>query len=115
MNVGGYLMFKTSDLYELISWLILSLVWFGKGITQTTVPVISAQNKGIFTDAEESKETTIEPISAMTKEYRPIRTEVWLYGEAMSLSRNKINKSNERRRKEDRRETASEDNKKVGE
>lgn len=108
-------MFKTNDLYELISWLILSFVWFGKGITRTTVPAVSAQNKGIFIDADESKETTIEPMSAMTKEYGPIRTEVWLYGEAMSLSRNKINKSNERRRKEDRRENSVEDNKKVGE
>ena len=108
-------MFKTNDLYELISWLILSFVWFGRGITQTTVPVISAQNKGVSTDANESKETVIEPIAPMTIEYRPIRTEVWLYGEAMSLSRNKPNKSNERRRREDRRESSVEDNKKVGE
>ena len=35
MNIGGKLMFKTNDLYELISWLFLSLFWFGKTLICT--------------------------------------------------------------------------------
>ena len=101
-------MFKTNDLYELISWLLLSLVWFGKGIPRTTVSMGSAQNKGICSVENVTKETMAFPSSLVFGESRPIKNEVWFYGEALALSRNKQRKSNERRRKEDQRLGAEE-------
>lgn len=108
-------MLKMDELYELISWLILSMVWFGKGIPRTTVSVESAQNREIFPGEAKTSEPVFEPILAIAKESRLTKNEVWFYGEALALNRNKKNRSNERRRKDDRRECAVEDNKKAGE
>lgn len=108
-------MFKTNDLYELITWLILSFVWFGKMTPKTDVLSESAQNKGIYPVESVTEESTSLSFTSGTEESRSIKSEVWFYGEALALSRNKMRKSNERRRKEDRRECAVEDNKKAGE
>ena len=113
--LGVNVMFKTDELYELISWLLLSMVWFGKGITRTTVSVESAQNREIFPGEAKTSEPVFEPRLPIAEESRVTSNEVWFYGEALALNRNKKNRSNERRRKDDRREGSAEDNKKAGE
>ena len=99
-------MFKTNDLYELISWLILSFVWYGKMTPKTAVSSVSVQNKGICSGESGLKGLTDR--SLPSEECRPSKNEVWFYGEALALSRNKQRKSNERRRKEDRRQGVEE-------
>lgn len=101
-------MFKANDLYELISWLLLSFVWFGKTMPRATALAGRAQNKGICPVENGTKESMDAPLSSVTEEFRPSKNEVWFYSEALALSRNNGRKSNERRRKEDRRECAVE-------
>lgn len=96
-------MFKINDLYDLISWLILSFVWYGKMTPKTAVSSVSVQNKGICSGESRTKELTDTPLLSVAGEDRSSKNEVWFYGEALALSRNKRRKLNERRRKEDRR------------
>ncbi len=96
-------MFKINDLYDLISWLILSLVWYGKMTPKIAASVGSAQNKGRCSDESRTGELTNPAPPSVVVESGPPKNEVWFYSEALALSRNKRRKSNERRRKEDRR------------
>ena len=100
-------MFKTSDLYELISWLILGLFWLGKTTPRMTALPDCAQNKGLSPDEGETKPHAFDHPSDRTKDSGSCGNDVWFYSEALALSRKNKSRSNERRRKEDRREAAA--------
>ncbi len=109
-------MFKTSDFYDLMIWFLLSLFWIGNNKNRCE---LKAESPGVAkispskNEMNDRSELILKP--AENKNGEPRFDGNWLYSEAMSLNRNKINKSNERRRKEDRREVSVEANKRAGE